>query len=1498
MAWKSNESDAFPDVANIDDQILSKTDVKLDVFYLSDRFEHGEISQTKPTYQLRNNNVIDIDGQILASEAPLNNSLLIKAHSELETIVTNLPGQTMTVSSDESATVRTASGNSMAVISMDEQGLTFSVYGRGGDLFVNDQRVPVLTGAFTVGTRLLLNGVLIERAEEQLKITGIWNEYDLDETVLRKAKFEPTYPVEFPDYRRSPRIIYTKPTNEIALALPEAEQPAQKGELMRTILPPLGMFAMSGLMAVMSGRNPLLSLGMGGAGIFTAGLTTSSYFKNKKLDKGAKEERLDRYQHYLLQKSVELKDVAETQRHAEAYQYPDMGELTQLIEHYDSRIYEKTADNSDYLNFSLGKGTVDASYKVDFKLEGDPKDDLERSALDLAVHYRQLADMPISTTLRNQTLGLVGVYPILKNAVTTTLLQIATFHSYRDVQFIALVPEQSYDDDWAEWRWLPHFQMQELNLRGIIHNAQSRDMVLGSFYQLLNKRRQLVREAGRDLPQFAVQYVLVILDSSWLAGHGLNEFLAEDMNQYGVSVIWGKEDRAMLPETVTTMIEYTSNASAELVTEDQKLREINFKPLQLPKDVTISDLTTRLANLKHVEVEKNAIPTAVTFLDMYNVKRIEELNIVNRWHKADTSKSLAVPLGLRGKDDVVDLNLHERAHGPHGLVAGTTGSGKSETLQSYILSLAVNFAPEDVGFLPIDFKGGGMVNLFQNLPHLMGAITNLDGAASARALASIRAESQKRQAMFNQYGVNNITKYAKLYKKGKGISNDDPDKAKYPTEPIPHLFLISDEFAELKANEPDFMAELVSVARIGRSLGIHLILATQKPSGVVDDQIWSNSRFKLALKVQDVQDSQEILKTPDAASIVEPGRAYLQVGNNEIYELFQSAWSGATYDPEAVVEEKVDERIWLVNDLGQRQLVATDMDEDDAQADAVALNKAEQVSQLEAVVDYIAELAKENAAVIPEKPWLPPLGEHIVTPVADFESNWADGERRLAVPFGVMDLPAKQAQEVLNFDLEEMGHTAIFGSAGYGKTIALQTIIMNLARVNTPEQVQFNLLDFGTNGLFPVKNLPHVADLARLDEEEKVVKFAKRIRETLDERKAAFAQAGVASLSQYESKTGQQMPVIVTVVDAYDALRESDLEDGLEPIFNQLLREGANVGMYFITAALRENTFKISMMSNMPNLLVYYLVDDTSARSLIGNDAILQQEIIGRAQIKLDEPVGYQTYLSAEGEADLDRMHAMETEIKAMEAMWSGDRPMAVPMLPAELSIADFYALPAVEKQLELGNLPMGMDVETTEIVGYQPEKDDFFLIVNETPTQAELLTPVIVEDLARLQNQKNTEVYIFDAADQFAEDDARFTQVLKEDKFAEVLPNLAMTVDNRIMQAEGNTPAIWYFPSWKEFTMKTMPSEAFFSKIIKHVRESNIHLIIQAEKSALDFDMNEASNYLKQIVRSGLVGSKLNDQKYVKVKTSFNEPEVPEDQTNYFDGRHASRIKIPGGEL
>ena len=229
------------------------------------------------------------------------------------------------------------------------------------------------------------------------------------------------------------------------------------------------------------------------------------------------------------------------------------------------------------------------------------------------------------------------------------------------------------------------------------------------------------------------------------------------------------------------------------------------------------------------------------------------------------------------------LDLHQKAQGPHGLVAGMTGSGKSEFIITYILSLAVNYHPDEVAFLLIDYKGGGLAGAFEDkergirLPHLLGTITNLDGAMITRSLLAIESEMKRRQRIFNEVKSKtgessiDIYSYQSLYRN------------KVLEEPMPHLFIIADEFAEMKQQEPEFMDKLISIARIGRSLGVHLILATQKPSGVVNEQIRSNTKFRVCLKVQDKADSMDMLKRPEAAALKDTGRFYLQVGYDEYY---------------------------------------------------------------------------------------------------------------------------------------------------------------------------------------------------------------------------------------------------------------------------------------------------------------------------------------------------------------------------------------------------------------------------------------------------------------------------------------------------------------------------------------------------------------------------------------------------------------------------------------
>ena len=1489
---------AYPKVANFDDQISSKNDVLYYVFSFGETFQYYELTQTsrhlrieQDIYELKGNTLC-CNGLPWVAHQHESNVTIIKKQ-DLEVLITPYPKATLTIMNSSNAHIQ-IKGTAVVTITpvYDTKGkiLQYSMYliANKSICYVNGIKVQKRTSTFYVGDHVVVDGISIQRLQTQFKLTGISQELVLHKEYLIKIPYVADYPIDYPEYRRSPRIFHVAPEDKVSIKSPGEEPTDGKNELTKMILPPMVMVGTTVLTSVLSGGNPIMMLGMASASVVTTAMSVTSFVSNKKDTKIKVKRRIEDYEHYLLEKQSQLNELRDKQYKALHYHYPSIKELMGMIQQYSPRIYERTCNHDDFLSFSLGYGTIKPTYQIDFQ-EDDYKDPLiEYTKNEIVIPRKTLSEAPITTTLLGQTLGFAGHYPIIKTAISTLLFQIATFQSYHDVEFICLVPEESYQNDWYWLRWLPHFQLKALNLRGFVHNSRSRDMLLNSFLQIMNKRKQKYREAENEKPKYAPHYILAILDDTYLAGHGLNEFLAEDMSIYGVTVIWGKEASSMLPETVTTMVRYFSSQAAELVNENQVLVAKRFVPNNIPHMKEMQTTIHRLANLHHMEVEKNAIPDAVTFLEMYQVSKVEELQVKERWEKANTAKTLAVPLGLRGKDDVVELNLHERAHGPHGLIAGTTGVGKSEIVQSYVLSLAINFSPEDVGFLPIDFKGGGMANEFKNLPHLMGSITNLDGASSARALASIRAESRKRQRLLSQYGVNNVNKYTKLYKRGQETT-DEQEKMMLPTQPMPHLFLISDEFAELKANEPEFMDELVSIARIGRSLGIHLILATQKPSGVVSDQIWSNSKFKLCLKVADESDSNEVLKTPDAAHIVLPGRAYLQVGLNEIYELFQSAWSGAPYHANLVTKDKIDNRVWFINELGQHELLTSDLSAED---DELSEGSSEELpSQLQAIVNHIASITNEMNVVLPEKPWLPPLEEMIVSPFIQRAECWSI-PRKLSVPWALQDEPSKQRQTSYMFDIEQCGHTVIHGSAGFGKSTLLQTLVMNLARQNNPMQVQFHLFDFGTNGLLPLKNLPHVSDITRLDEVEKIEKFATRIRNEISERKDVFTKIGVSSLSQYEEKTKSVLPIIITIVDGYDSLKDQPVEEYMDGTLNQLLRDGASVGMYLIMTGLRANTLKISMISNVPTRIALFLVEENAVKDVVGRDALIQEEIVGRGQMKLDENVCMQFYLAIEGDSDLERLVKLEEEINEMNQEWTGDKPKAIPLVPQVVSHAHFFALDDVLSFIEKGNITLALSMETTEAIGYRPLEDKFFLIADGEPSHTLYLENTIIESFRRLHG--TYERIILDGQDRYAHAGDAFDKIVSSLEISNYVNTLLEAMSKEISSPEADhSQKLIYISDVQVFADKTMMTEQQIRKLLREAHKVGVYLLFHGEKNKIEVGYDDVNRILRVEASSGLVGSKLSDQQFVKIKSNFNEPLIEHDQNHYYCERDVVKVKL-----
>ena len=326
------------------------------------------------------------------------------------------------------------------------------------------------------------------------------------------------------------------------------------------------------------------------------------------------------------------------------------------------------------------------------------------------------------------------------------------------------------------------------------------------------RRRAESRQAGlgtataeNNIPH----YVIVIEDLSLIEGELLEKYVLNNTEDLGMTAIILAGNFEELPNTCNCIIENDHSFSGIcMITNEGAVRTpVRFDRLNEEK---LEKFARRISRMRVKETEQSGeIPDSITFFDMYGIKKLEELKVEERWRKNHVYESMKALIGLKAGNQPCYLDLHEKYHGPHGLVAGTTGSGKSETLQTYILSLAINFSPEDVGLFIIDYKGGGMGNLFAKLPHVLGRISNLSGNQIHRAMVSIKSENVRRQKLFNESGVNNINAYTTLYKHGE------------VKEPIPHLFIVIDEFAELKREEPDFMRELISVAQVGRSLGVH-----------------------------------------------------------------------------------------------------------------------------------------------------------------------------------------------------------------------------------------------------------------------------------------------------------------------------------------------------------------------------------------------------------------------------------------------------------------------------------------------------------------------------------------------------------------------------------------------------------------------------------------------------------------------------------------------------
>ena len=1065
---------------------------------------------------------------------------------------------------------------------------------------------------------------------------------------------------EYPYFTRSPRLIRERPNALIEIEAAPSIGGRPEINWVSVLMPVLGTLLASLVLSLLTGGfGMLFSIPM-----MLTGVAVTVYNHRSQTKKYAERENMlrEKYQAYIQECEEKIEEVARKQRDAALYSAPDPEHCLSMARKVDRRLWERTPGDPDFLSLRAGLGQEPLcaevrTPKVGFVLEEDA---YIRMPQELADKYKTVSGIPVLCDLYHApSLGILGEKNLVLCAARALIVQAAVHHGYDDVKLAALFPQS----DLAQWewmRWLPHTYDDTRSMRYLACTKYDAAKILAPLEEELKRRASEGSSSGwgKSVPR-TPHYIFVVADPSLLEGQPAADYLLRNDPAMGVSciILGGSLDH--LPHGIMQILD-ARGENSELYLRENTGSKQKFRLDSV--SVTDCDAFSRALAPVRLPQKDSAqlLPSGVTFLQGYHVKRPDELDLGDFWANSCNYLSMSVPIGVRANGENFYFDINEKMHGPHGLVAGMTGSGKSEMVQSWILSMALQFSPQDVSFVLIDFKGTGLILPFVNLPHLAGTISDLD-TNIGRNLIALESELQRRKMLFDSAGVNNIREYLKLYRKGQA------------KEPLSYLFVIIDEYAEFKAKFPDFTAEVNTLFRTGRSMGVHIILLTQNPAGVVSGESENNVRFRWCLKVASTAASKEVLGGhEEAAYITNPGRAYVRVGSDEVFEPIQSFYSGAPYLPDRSSDREAEPSVALVSLNGSRT----------AAKQPENIRRAAHGNEIDAVVNYIREYTTRHHIPDARRIWQGRMPGYI--PLPELLKQARPHRRGELLPVaGLLDDPARQTQRPLYLPLSSDGHVAVYGAPGTGKTVFLQTLAASLCMEYSPEEVNLYIMDFGGWSMGMFRGFPQVAGIANDNEEDKIAAIARTLENALLKRKESFSAAGVGTLRSYLETTGENLPYLVLLVDNFAPVYQ--LYPQLEDFFIKLGRDGGNYGVYLVATAGTAMALGYKLNMSIKTSIALQMTDSGEYSSIVGRTGGLETEKLpGRGLFREDTVLEFQTAFPAEVEGRGSYAAQIRALGEKLSERWGGSRADEVNVMP---DVVKYGTVKAEAGELALGIL-------------------------------------------------------------------------------------------------------------------------------------------------------------------------------------------------------------------
>jgi DNA segregation ATPase FtsK/SpoIIIE, S-DNA-T family len=919
-----------------------------------------------------------------------------------------------------------------------------------------------------------------------------------------------------------------------------------------------------------------------------------------------------------------------------------------------SRLWERRREDPDYLLVRLGTGDLPSQVVLD-----DPSREEHRRA----VTWTAL-DVPVTVGLRESgVLGIAGPAQMARALACWVLAQTAVLHSPNDLQ-VYLLTDPSARRSWEWVRWLPHARPPDAQYASALVGTDADTLArrVAELVAIVSARRKALRESssvafsGTFAGTFTDPDVMVLLDGARRLRTlpGVIQILKEGPS-VGVYAVCLDADERLLPAECQATVAVDPEGGL-------RVRQAGEDPVHnvRPEYVTPSwceRLARGLAPLRDISGagEEAALPGSCRLLDLLALEPPTPEAIAARWAVRGRSTEALIGAGLDGPY-AIDL----RRDGPHGLVAGTTGAGKSELLQTLVASLAVANRPDAMVFVLVDYKGGSAFKDCVDLPHTAGMVTDLDSHLVERALESISAELRRRERLLADAGAPDIESYLLVTGANPGLP------------PLPRLLIVIDEFASLVRELPDFVTGLVDLARRGRSLGIHLILATQRPSGVVSPEIRANTDLRIALRVTDAAESADVIDAPDAARITKatPGRAYLRCGASSLVPVQAGRVGGRRPGTGPVGAAEPWVAIVDPARLGQPPPVPPQR-----------LVAEEEVTDLAVLVEAIRKATQALGIPAQPSPWLPALPEQLT--LDELPAPGSTPGRLAPIPYALDDLPARQQQRPACLDLATFGHLFAIGGPRSGRSQILRTIAGSIGRIHSAADVHLYGIDCGNGALLPVAELPHCGAVVRNTQTERAVRLIKRLGAEMQRRIELLGESGFADVTEQRAAVprDQRLPHLVVLLDRWESFTISlgEVDNGaLTEEVQRILREGASVGLHLVITG--DRSLLSGRMSTLTEAKLVFRLPDRGDFSLIGINPRKVAETMppGRA-LRAESGVETQVALltpdaSGQGQAAaLARIAARASERDADLPV--GLRPFRVDVLPARVGFEQAWAL-------------------------------------------------------------------------------------------------------------------------------------------------------------------------------------------------------------------------------